>query len=489
VQARKTVTLERQVADARATLKRAPDDRAAHLAAGGALAGLGRYRAAGAEYEAVLARHPADVAARTELARTLSWAGDYGRSLALYDGLVAQAPHDVDLRVERARVLAWDGQLAESAAAWHEVAPDAPQAAERGLGDVYRWGGQRGAAAAHYRAAILLGGGGEDLDASQEFFDVEDRQLLVAPQWSWVQDNAGFTRWRVGGAVTTRLGAATDVVGSFTHGDYHQHDEDVRVERPRLGLSMDLGERWRISGAAGPNVYGDADPAGATSDCPGGCGGTTTASGQLGLTALLGPESNASLGYDHYDIVDEVLTTASALPDVIQADRVRGGLQVLLPWRVEAAAGASWAHYTDGNRLTALSVSLGRRILRVPRLRVGWDVSYLSYAERAGKDGAGRARYWDPPDYVSNGLDLRVEQPLWSWGRLAGDGRVGYGIERGLGSLEWASGASLELGPWRGFSAALEYRYGDSNRVSGGTASGYAINTVGVTLRWQGTRP
>lgn len=474
VERRRLGRLETGLADARDALARDPDDRAARLAAAAALAGLGRGDAAQAEYERAHARWPGDEAIARELARQASYTGDTGRALALYDRLADAHPDDATLALERARVLSWDGQLTESAHAFARLAEVAPAAAARGTADAYRWGGHLGLAAMHYRSAARYDPDGEDGAAAAAFFDAESGRVEAGGGWSWLRDSDDFRRWRLAADASARLGVSSQLGLGVASLDYAQHGDAFSATRPRLTLLQDLGPRVRLALGWGPNVYDHA----------------VTQSGSASVTGVLGPETTVVLTYDHYDVVDEVLTAASARDpadpqriDPLEADRVRVAAATVLPWRFEAAANAGWAFYTDGNRHTQLGASLGRRVLRRPGLRLGWEGSYLSYAERS-TDAAGRSRYWDPPDYLSNALVVRARHALATAVRLSADGRVGWGIERGHGSLERAAGAGLELGPLLGLTLELGGRWGQTARA-GGEGDGYEIWSAWATLRWR----
>lgn len=475
VEERRRRRLAAAVDEAHGRLAHDPDDRAARLAAAGALAALGDQRAAQAEYERAHARWPDDEEITRALARQASYGGDTGRALALYARLLEAHPDDTALRIERARVLGWDGQLEESAAEFARLREVAPAAAARGVADSYRWGGHRGMASRHYRDAARLDPGGEDGRAAEDFFTDATGRLGVSGGWSWLRDSDDFRRWRLGTEGSLRLGVATELALGVAHMDYAQHQDALTAERPRLTLVSDLWPRLRIALTYGPNIYRE----------------TVTHAGAVELTGILGPETTVALAYDRYDIVDEVLTVASVLPDPrdpereepIQADRLRLAGRTVLPWRLELAANAGFAWYDDANRLTQLGASLGRRVLRKPWLRVAWDVSYLSYRERS-VDRFGRSRYWDPPDYLSNGLTLHARHAVGERLRLALDGRVGWGSERGRGALERAVGARVELEPLPGLTLECAARWGQTQRT-GGASEGYTVWSAWATLRWQ----
>jgi tetratricopeptide (TPR) repeat protein len=467
----KDARLRAQLAEARAALAADAGDDAARLEAARTLADLGDMRGAAREYERHLERRPEDTTARRQLARVLSWAGDYRRALAVYDELARAAPDDDELRLERGRVLAWDGQLAESARTLAPLgaASTAPgdagaAAAARALGDVYHWAGRRGAAAEYYREAIRLGGGGEDARAAEAFFAAEAAAAELGSALTLLQDSDGFNALRASLEGRRRLGVATELGARFTHAAYEQRGDGLHAERLRLEAAYDVDARWRVAAAYGPSVYDD---------------GRSTHAWSLDLERGLGPETVVAIGYDRYDIIDEVLTLDSTRPRVLEADRLRATARHVLPWRLEAAARASWAAYGDGNALTAAGGSLGRRVLRRPALTVRYDLAYLSYAERS-------RRYWDPGRYLSHAGAATLAVGIGPAGRAVLDARLGWGDEDGRGSLEYALGAGVETAPVGGVSAEIGYRYGKSadigSRRSGG---GYSIHTASLALHYR----
>ncbi|MFN8542948.1 MAG: hypothetical protein U0807_01855 [Candidatus Binatia bacterium] len=436
--------------------------RAASLAA--ALAGLERYDEAIVEHDRCLARHPDDTAVRRELARTLSWAGGghLARALVEDERLAAVAPDDAVLGVERARVLAWDGQLTESAAAFAALRVAAPAQAARGTGDVWAWGGQPGVAAAWYRRALDAGAASEDAEVARRYLAADAWQREIAPTATLIEDSDRLLARRYAVDGRLRLDGTTDLGAGFVHGDYHQRGEDVRVERARFSVARDLAPGWQVDAAYGPNVYDD---------------GRATQSGAGRVTRRIGPESLLAVGYDHYDLLDEVLTVASARGGVLQGDRVRVAGRHVLPGRLEVTGTAAWVHVSDGNRSVAAGVTLGRRVLRVPDLRVVADAAWLSYEARSD-------RYWDPARYVSSGLGLEVRHSVWRVATLSGTARAGYGREDGAGALELAWGVHLETAEYRGLSVLIAYGSGTTNR-GGGDPGGYSSQTATAGFRWR----
>lgn len=449
--------------EAKAAVAARPTDGQARLALASALAGAGEFRAARAEYERHLRAHPDDVAVRLEMARVCSWQGDYGRSLALYDELLRARPHDADLAVERARVLSWDGQLTESAQAFQAASAGQPEAAARGLGDSYRWGGDLGTAAGYYTQAIHSGHG-DDADEAENFFLTETRRHSVAPAFTIVDDTAGFHSRSYAFESANRLGLATDLVGSFAHGDYSQSGTDLRVERPRAAVTRTFARSWQASASAGPNVWN-------------GGRGITPGIG-LALGRNFGPESALGLSYDRYDLIDDVQTIASASPKVLQGDRVGLNGRHVFPGRVQLTGGATWAQYTDGNHATAASFALGRRVFRNPEIRLRADASVLSNTEQTD-------RYWSPNLYHSTGLGLLVLVPVGRYGTLVADGRLGWAIDSGIGALESGWGVRFQLAEVAGWSAELGYRNGTTNRAGSAFGSHYGSQTGTVGVRWR----
>jgi tetratricopeptide (TPR) repeat protein len=456
-----------RVAAARATLAAQPDDAAARQTLASALAEQGDHAGAVAIYEEQLRRHPEDDGTRRQLARTLSWSGGYRRSLALYDELVTRAPADLDLRLERAQVLAWDGQLTEGARELAAARSIAPSRAERTLGDLYRWGGARAAAARHYRAAEKLGNGDEHAQAAEQWFAAESDVAEALPTFTAMQDSDDFRQRRVAIEARERHGLATEVGAAIVHTDYEQHGERLRSDRGRFSLLVDLNERWRLGALWSPAVY-DED--------------RTRHGASVEATRVFGPETQLTIAYDHYDLIDEVLTVASADDHILNGNRGRVQGRHVLPGRLELAGTASVAGYSDGNRLVALQASLARRILRKPGVTLKLDAGYLDYAERSDL-------YWDPARYETQGLSAILRQAIFPKVALQLEARVGYGREESQGSIERSFGASLALAEVVGITAELGYRYGETGRVGGvgdtGGGSGYVAHNGTVALRYR----
>lgn len=455
------------VATLRATLAASPGDDAARSALAAALAEEGDLAGASELYMAHLERHPEDSATRRQLARTLSWSGRMRPALKLYDELVAAAPNDTELRLEQASVLAWDGQLTESARILQPLRGVAPARVERLLGDLHRWGGARAAAARHYRAAALLGDGDESARAGERYLADEAHVAEAIPTFSAMQDSDRFNQRRVMVEARQRHGLATEVAVAVIHNDFEQRGQRIRSDRNRFTLLRDVNDRWRVAGTWAPAVY-DED--------------RTRHNATVEVTRTFGPERQVSVAYDHYDLIDEVLTVASADDRILNANRGRVQGRWVLPGRVELAGAASVSGYSDGNRLVALQASLARRILRRPGVTLRVDTGYIDYAERSDV-------YWDPAQYVTNGLSAILRQSLVRGVSLQLDARVGYGQEEGQGSLERSFGASLGLAEVRGLTAELGYRYGETGRVGGvgatGGGGGYVSHNGTLAVRYR----
>ena len=467
LQAERKVRDAEHVATLRATLAANGEDETARLALAAALAEQGDLDGAIDLYAAQLERRPDDAATRRQLARTLSWSGRMRQALQLYEELVAAAPNDTELRLEQASVLAWDGQLTESARALGPLRRVAPARVERLLGDLHRWGGARAAAARHYRAAALLGDGDEDGRAGARYLADEADVAEAVPTFSAMQDSDRFNQRRVIVEARQRHGLATEVGIAIIHNDYEQRGRRVESDRNRFTLLHDLDDRWRVAGTWAPAVYDDD---------------RTRHNATVELTRTFGPERQLSVAYDHYDLIDEVLTVASADGRILNGNRGRVQGRWVLPGRVELAGTASVSGYSDGNRLVALQASLARRILRRPGVTLRVDTGYIDYAERSDL-------YWDPARYVTNGLSAILRQPLVRGVTLQLDARVGYGEEEGQGSLERSFGASLALADLLGLTAELGYRYGETGRVGSvgatGGGTGYVAHNGTLAVRYR----
>lgn len=468
VQAERKERNAEQVATLRATLVADPNDDGVRPALAAMLAEQDDLEAAIALYREQLARRPDDATTRRQLARTLSWTGRLRPALALYDDLVAAAPGDTELRLEQASVLAWDGQLTESARALRTLRSVAPSRVERLLGDLHRWGGARAAAARHYRAAVLLGDGDEHARAGAQYLADEADVAEAVPTFSAMQDSDRFRLRRVTVEARQRYGLATEVAAAYVRADYEQRGGRLHVDRGRFSLIHDFDHRWRAAATWSPALYDDD---------------RGRHNGTVELTRVFGPERQLSVAYDHYDLIDEVLTLASAEPRVLNGNRARVQGRIVLPGRLQLAGSASVAEYSDGNRLVALQASLARRILRRPGVTLRLDGSYLDYGERSDL-------YWDPAQYFTHGVGAIMGQEIVGGVSLQLEARVGYSQEEGQGALERSFGATLALAEVLGLTAEVGYRYGETGRVGGvgasGGGNGYVAHngTLGVRYRF-----
>jgi len=459
-----------RLAVVRTTVTAEPENAGARLEMATLLADRRDFGAATDAYEEYLRRRPDDAAAARQLARVYSWNGDYAHALAAYDHLIAAAPGDTDLALERARVLAWDGQLTESADALAALRSRDPAAVERGLGDAYRWGGQRNAAAAHYRNAIALGDGNEHAVAAEEFFRAESDVVAAAPHFDLTHDSDDFTGLHASVETRQRLGVGTELAGGFTHADYSQTGDHLAADRLRLTLLHDFDERWRGTLSYSAALFGDH---GTDSE-----DARSTHNWSAAVDRVLGPESTISLGYDRYDLIDEVLTVRSAQDRVLYGDRARITARTVLPHRFELSGSASWAAYSDGNALTALRASIGRRIMR-PGLTLRYEAGYLSTARRSNL-------YWDPAQYWTQGAVLAFTRPIAAHLRATLEARLGYGSDDGKGALERGFGGKLEVFEIAGLTAELGYRYGETGRTSlNGGSTGYHAHTGTLSVSYR----
>jgi hypothetical protein len=291
------------------------------------------------------------------------------------------------------------------------------------------------------------------------------------PTFTAMQDSDDFQQRRVTVEARQRYGLATEVGIAIVHSDFEQHGDELRVDRGRFSLLRDLDDRWRVAGIWAPAVY-DED--------------RTRHNATLEIARVFGPESQLSIAYDHYDLIDEVLTLASAESRILNANRVRLQGRHVLPGRLQLAGTGSVADYSDGNRLVALQLSLARRVLRRPGVTIKWDGGYLDYAERSDL-------YWDPARYVTTGVAGIARQALFAGVYLQLEARVGYGQEEDQGSLERSFGATLALAEVQGITAELGYRYGEAGRVgsvgAAGGGDGYVAHygTFGLRYRFGST--
>lgn len=460
---RKTARLEARIAERRAALAAAGDDAALRMALADDLAALGRFAEAGDEYARVADADPGRRDARRQEARVRSWGGDMPEALALYDRLVEEAPGDDDLRLEQARVLAWDGQLARAARA---VPPldrlDGERAAARSvLGDVHRGDGRPARAAGFYQGALADGLQGDAARDAATFLRDHERYTQIGPWGESFGDSADFSANRIGGEIRRQATFATRAEARVQTVAYSQDGLDLNAQR----ATVSLGHEWtRFRGLAQVGV-GAYDP------------GQTVPAFAAQLEFTPGPEQVLGIGYDRFDLIDEVMTVRSALGDVLQGDRGRLWLRQPLVAQLRLRAGGSFTRVTDGNQALAAHAALARRVFRRPRVELRLDTRYYSLADPS-------PLYWSPSLYLSGGLGVEAEHALREGIRLLVDARGGYATDDGRQAPEQSYGGRLAVDMIRGWEVNLGARYGSIARtVQGG--GGYQAVTAFFELRYR----
>jgi tetratricopeptide (TPR) repeat protein len=458
----KRARLEGRIAERRAA-RNGTDDLAADIAVAEDLASLGRLREAADEYARLARAHPERRDLRLQEARLRSWNGDHRAALALYDALIAEDPRDHVARVERARVLAWDGQLAAANAAVPPLAEldGTRPSAESVLGDVHRWDGAVARAAGFYQDALAGGLDGDAAADAHSFLSDNQRYTQVGPWGEDFSASDDFHARRFGAELTRQATFSTRLAARVHQANYSQDGEDLSARRAALTLTHERGI-VHFLGRAGIGSFSSGD--------------VTPAFG-LGAEIRRRPEEAIGVGFDRFDLIDEVMSLRSALGDVLQANRMSAWLRYPLRWRLRLAATASFDSISDGNQAMGASLVLGRRMLRKPRLELRVDGRYYSVSELS-------PRYWSPAPYISTGLGVELEHQLRRGIRVLLDGRGGLAREESSQVPELGFGARLAFDMFAGWELNVGYRFAHTARSTGGS-DGYDATTAIFELRYR----
>jgi hypothetical protein len=243
--------------------------------------------------------------------------------------------------------------------------------------------------------------------------------------------------------------------------NYTQHGAELQARRAALAVTHEWG-LVHLLGQAGIGSYSTGDVAPAF---------------RLGVELRRRPEEAYGLGYDRYDLIDEVMTVRSARGDVLQGNRAGLWLREPLPWRLKLAATASFDSITDGNQARGGSLLLARRVLRRPQVELRLDGRYYAVAERS-------PRYWSPAPYVSTGLGVELEHELHRGIRVLLDLRGGWAREANVQVPERAGGVRLAFDMFAGWEMNLGYRLAETARASSGSG-GYRAQTALFEVRYR----
>jgi tetratricopeptide (TPR) repeat protein len=192
----------------------------------------GRYDAALGSYDELLAISPEGGEVQRQRATVLAWASDYEASLAVWDSLLAVDPDDAEALRGRGRVLSWQGRLLAAERTLRRALDVEPKSVEGRvlLGQNLRWQGRPAAALDVLVEARELDPG--DGDARAQLRLVEAALAPRASPRMVVEGDSDDNRM-----LTSLLTTAWHPL-------------------PRLGVRLDLYQRWLDQGELGASASG-----------------------------------------------------------------------------------------------------------------------------------------------------------------------------------------------------------------------------------------
>ncbi len=431
-------------------LKLEPDDSQARVEFAQVLSWEGRYEEAIKEYEGVLAEQPQNHDARFGLAQALAWSGKTTRALDQLELLLKAQPGEPRYRLLRAQALSWGGRLDEAISSYRHILEDDGEnaVAWSGLGDAYRWAEKPQKAEEAYGRALSLD---PTVDAAKALpaLLADKRFVVILPTAARFRDADGISVWWSGIGARGKLDWHWSSQVAYDASLIARGGENVTRHRLVLGAERVLGDFLKVEAEYLLSSYND---------------GEETHGARLNFQAPLPGGGTAQLRLSRADIFDDVLTFGSVADKVLYGYIGRGDLWRGLPWGFDVSAGGIIGRYSDENEVASGNFSLGYTVSSTPFIGVSYGFFLLSYRE-------GSPRYWSPGNYRSHGLRVSSSYKLLRYLRLEAEGHLGQGNEDGQSTVEFggSGGAKVEL-PGR-LSAAFQYQYGESARVSAGGGS------------------
>lgn len=432
---------------------------------------------------------------RLGLALALSWAGEFDQALHEYDAWLDVFPYDLTAQLGRARVLSWKNENAAAERAYDHIVRQQPSnlEAQRNFARVQGW-------RSRHRAA------GRRLELHVRLYpdDAEAAYLLAQSQmWLGRPDRAARTLDGLlarnpndphAKLLQSQLRARTRPSTDMRYDESRQSD-DLVIRTIRVGSDWSahaglttLGPRFFVQ------HYDPQQGPGITTSGLGAYGrhrfqDALEWTGWLSVDRLgAGESSHVRLTYDTYLTVwpHDVLrfdlgSNRTTFDNIVSLQRnivatyANIGVDVVPNelWRLVTRF--NWGDYSDGNQRTWGQLVLERRLRTHPRIIAGFTSTAFHFTEL--KDNG----YFNPRDYVANGLTLRSYNVS---GR-----RVWFDLS-GMAGAEhtnptdnhfiWSLGGELRVAVTTHSSLVFH-----ANHYSSATASssGFARSTLGIAWR------
>ncbi len=269
---------------------------------------------------------------------------------------------------------------------------------------------------------------------------------------SYFGNNLSYRNWNTGADFRFRPFDALEVGLDAVHGWFLQNGfSNIGRQTGALSLVYQPGDIWAVSGHVGVNAYTT---------------GWTSVVGGAGVMVRPFSTLQINVAADHMDVVDSEPPLGIALYDMAATIGAAGGqatmdaLTISATWnpleRVELFGKYKIAAVTGDSRLNDYYVSASYKILRNPKLLVGYGFSGTSFSKAAPvyTDGASSTSYYyDPKElfvqnlyvefsqdvgrHLSYGAEVHLYQQPLNGGR--GEGLFGYV------KFKWAESQALRI--------------------------------------------
>uniref|UniRef100_A0A7C6EBD6 Tetratricopeptide repeat protein n=1 Tax=candidate division WOR-3 bacterium TaxID=2052148 RepID=A0A7C6EBD6_UNCW3 len=342
-----------------------------------------RYAPAESLYEAYLAKNPTDTTAWREYANMLAWNEEYEKSIKAYRHLLTLNPNDKKSAFELARVLTYKGDY-KGAIAQYLTLDTTDLKVLTGLAQTYDWQGDYPKALKIYQRILIADPKNPwALKRVQELSSkiAESPQHTPAIQGSALNtwDSEEFYLKRYTTNLSLNLSEKTGLEPSFAYSQFEQRADFITACSYSLRITEKLSEA--VSGQVfyTYNIYDCLD---------------NTHSYGLSLKYVPPANSNFDFRYDHYSIVEDVLTTRSLIHSIMTDKFTIEG-----SYSFEKGYGLafyySYGAYSDSNQVQNPQARLFYQLF--PILLIGYSYNLLAYSFSSNY-------YWSPDFYQTHSL-------------------------------------------------------------------------------------
>ncbi|MEO0113913.1 MAG: tetratricopeptide repeat protein [candidate division WOR-3 bacterium] len=347
------------------------------------LVGQEAYPLAESLYEVYLRKNPLDTTAWGEYAAMLSWAGKYEKSIIAYRQLLTLNPNDQKSALELARVLSWSGAY-DSAIHQYLKLDTTDLKVLTGLAETYYWQGNNTGALAIYEK--ILEKDPKNLTALKRQKELKAK-IIGGPQFqasgNSLWDNEDFSLKRFSANLQLNLSTKTALEPGFAYCEFKQQEDYISA----YSYSIRLIEKFSES------VWGVVRYTYNFYDCL-----DNTHSYGIKFDYTPYPNSNFNFSYDHYDIINDVLTTRSLIQGITTDNfLIQGYYQFEKNYGLFASY--LYGSYSDLNQLQNPQAKIFYKMFHI--LTLGYRYNLITYSDTSHY-------YWSPDFYQTHSLWIEL---------------------------------------------------------------------------------